>query len=211
MRNKLFWCNVLLACATYAVMFKWRAPEDSDFRIRTFGLALQLIGVVTVWFDLTSTARSLGKDGMLTRTWSWLKSGFSGNATAVMMGVSAQASASSSANATVRWPMNPNASVADRLEALEKNIGKVDEDIQGVHNQMARAEAMANAQAQEEKEHRAQAIADVRRELAVVAAGNFAVLVFGVVWLAVGLFLATWSPEFAKIIAGKWSTVWATI
>ena len=60
MRNQLFWWNIVLILATIVFVFILRSPGESDFRVKTLGMVLQLIGVGTVWFDLTSTARAFG-------------------------------------------------------------------------------------------------------------------------------------------------------
>jgi hypothetical protein len=41
-------------------------------------MVLQLIGVLTVWLDLTATARHFGKSGFMRPTWRWLKAGIFG-------------------------------------------------------------------------------------------------------------------------------------
>ena len=62
-----------------------------------------------------------------------------------------------------------------------------------------------------EKDALEQAIRDVRWDLEEAAAGNFAVLAFGAVWLAIGVIVATLSPEIAKIVAGQWTEVMKTL
>lgn len=62
-----------------------------------------------------------------------------------------------------------------------------------------------------EKEAREQAIRDVRRDLKEAAAGNFAVLAFGAAWLAIGVIVAAFAPEIAKIVAGQWTEVIKTL
>ena len=211
MRNQLFWWNIVLILATIVFVFILRSPGESDFRVKTLGMVLQLIGVGTVWFDLTSTARAFGKTGMLVRTKNWLKDGFSGDATIVMMGATAQANATSSCRATVRWPIDSAADHERRIEAVEKNIGKIDEDIGAIFRELDQQSAVARERAANEEQMRAQAVAEVRRELIEASVGNFPVLVFGAVWLAVGVVLSTWAPEIAKIAAGNWRSVLSVI
>jgi hypothetical protein len=207
MRNKLFWWDIVLMAASVAFIFIWKSPGESDFRVKTLGMILQLIGVGTVWFDLTSAARTFGKTGMIQRTKEWLKAGFTGDATVLLSGVSAQANATWSARATVRWPIDPNAVNSARIEALEKNLWKIDEDINALFRELDQHMAVARERASNEENMRAQAVAEVRRELIEASVGNFSILVFGAVWLAVGVVLSTWAPEIAKIAAGNWAGV----
>lgn len=211
MRNKLFWWNIILIFVSVAIIFMWRSPGESDFRVKTLGMILQLIGVGSVWFDLTSTARTFGKTGMIQRTKDWLKAGFTRNATVSLSGVSAQASTGGSARLTVRWPIDPNAVNSVRIEALEKNLGKIDEEINALFQQLDQHAAVARERASNEEKMRTLAVAEVRRELIEASAGNFAILVFGVVWLAVGVVLSTWAPEIAIIAAGNCAGVWSTM
>lgn len=202
-QNKLFWLNLALILASIAAIWVWPAPKESDFRIRTLAMAMQLIGVATVWMDLAGAANMFGKAGMLSHTWTWLKAGFGRRDAIVGMGASASAACTSSGRLTTRWPMDSSADASKRLEAIEKNIGKIDEDINAMFTQIDQQGAVARDLATQEANARAQAVAEVRRELGEVAAGNFQVLAFGAVWLAIGIVLSTWAPELAEIVAGK--------
>ena len=197
--------------ASVAFIFIWTSPGGSDFRVKTLGMILQLIGVGTVWFDLTRAARTFGKTGMIRRTKEWLKTGLTGDAAVLHSGVSEQANFSSSGRAMVRWPIDPNAVISARIEALEKNLGKIDEDVNALFRQLDQHTAVAKERASNEENMRAQAVAEVRRELIEASVGNFSTLVFGAVWLAVGVVLSTWAPEIAKIAAGNWAGVWAAM
>lgn len=197
--------------ASVAFIFIWRSLGESDFRVKTLGMILQLIGVGTVWFDLTSAARTFGKTGMIQRTKEWLKTGFTGDAAVLRSGVSAHANLTSCERATVRWSIDPNAVIPARIEALEKNLGKIDEDVNVLFRQLDQHTAVARERASNEENMRAQAVAEVRRELIEASVSNFSILVFGAVWLAVGVVLSTWVPEIAKIAAGNWAGVWAAM
>ena len=211
MRNKLFWWNLVFVAASIVFIFIWRSPGESDFRIKTLGMILQLIGVGTVWFDLTSTARAFGKTGMIQRTKEWLKAGFRGDATVFLSGAFASATATTNARATVRWPIDPNVVDWMRIEALEKNLAKIDEDITALFRELDQHTAAARERSLNEENVRAQAVADVRRELIEASVGNFPILVFGAVWLAVGVVLSTWAPEIVKIASGNGASVWVAM
>ncbi|NMM11913.1 MAG: hypothetical protein HHJ17_00010 [Rhodoferax sp.] len=210
-QNPLFWVNAILFGVAVAAVYIWPAPAESDFRVRTLGMLLQLIGVGTVWFDLTSTARSFGKTGLMFRTWTWIKAGFAGRTVNIGVAAMSSASATASGRMTVRWPMNASASQLDRIDAVEKNLTKIDEDIQAVFTEIDRNAIDMKERILNESNERTSAIGVVRRDLEEAAAGNFPFLVFGAVWLGIGVVLATWSPEIVKVVAGKWSVVITTI
>ena len=81
-QKPLFWWNTVFAATLVAVIWVWPAPNSSDLRVRLLGMVLQLIGILTVWHDLTSAARHFGKGGPLsffTSTGKWLKAGLFGS------------------------------------------------------------------------------------------------------------------------------------
>ena len=210
-QKPLFWLNLLFLLATVIVVFIWTAAGSSDFRVRTWGMVLQLIGVGTVWFDLSAMARSFGREGVIRATWKWFKAGIFGqDGIATMTGVAA-ASSSGKARAKARWPIDPNASDEFRLAAVEKNLSKIDEDLDAAFAEIDKVEGELKARIREECERRGAAISAIRREFEEVAVGNSSVLLFGVVWLAAGVLLATWAPEIAKVAAGQWGVVASTL
>jgi len=85
--NPLFWYNLLLIGVTAIAVWLWPAPivdnTPSDFRIRLWGMALQIIGALTVWHDLTDSARNFGRPGFVANTLAWMKRLVSADAIAV--------------------------------------------------------------------------------------------------------------------------------
>ena len=80
-QKPLFWSNLLFLTAIMAVIWVWPAPSASDLRVRLLGMVLQLVGILTVWHDLTAAARHFGKGGPLSffsSTGKWLKAGLFG-------------------------------------------------------------------------------------------------------------------------------------
>ena len=206
-QNKLFWAHIALALVFITVVWIFPAPNASDFRIRLVGCFYQLIGVVTVWVDIAGAAKMFGKGGMLSRTWTWLKAGFFKKDAVIGVSATASAAATASARLTVRWPINSDAEISARVEILEKNLVKMDEDVQALFSQVAQVDAAAMLKVAEEASARIKMIADMRHDLGEVAAGNFQVLAFGAFWLAVGIIVSTFSPEIAKTVNGDWASV----
>jgi hypothetical protein len=201
-QNPLFWANIFLALLCYVVVFEWPAPGQSDFRVRILGLVLQIVGVVTVWHNLTKNARQFGKGDLTRRTWIWLKAGFIGRR-AVIGAVTAEAAAAAmSARAKVRRPINSDAPLPDRVANLEQNFAQLDDDLDSAYREIDRQAAQLRTEVKTEIAERKQADNALKCEIAEVAAGNYTILLFGVVWLCVGLLLASLAPEIVKTFSG---------
>lgn len=201
--NRLFWWNLALVFACVAVIFVWPSPNAGDFRLKTLGMVLQLIGIATVWFDLTATARDFGKGGIFKRTWKWLRRGFGpqdviGSAT----GISA-ATMTGKMRPKLRNTIDPTAPLPDRVAGLEAFVGQVDADLDSAYREIDTRAAELNVKLDEERSAREGSISEVKRSLERATAGNYSTLLFGAVWLFVGVVLSTWAPEIAKQIAGQ--------
>lgn len=211
MQKKLFWWNCLFAVCTAGVPYFWPAPDQSDFRIRTLGMIFQIIGVATVWFDLTATARSFGKQGYLRATWDWIRAGLFGRNIVVCLSGNAMATSGGRARIKQRQTIASNVRQLQRIEALENFVVQVDRDLDDAVNEIYRSETELLAIIKSETAERKVAVGEVDTRLKEASTGNTSLLSFGVVWLGVGVVLATWSPEIAKIVGGHWSAVVKTI
>jgi len=107
----LFWANVVLIGVTAFIAILWPGPRvdgiPSDLRLRLWGIALQVVGVVTVWRDLTGTAGHFGKAGFLAATLQWLKRGFGGRNVTVSLRGSMVTATGMSATIKVRRRIDP--------------------------------------------------------------------------------------------------------
>lgn len=205
-KNPLFWANFLLVVISVLLILKpgpALASGHSDLCLRIWAMLLQLIGILTVWFDLTSTARMFNKDkaSFLSNTLVWLKSFF--DQSVVIMTVTGTAGLPRlRARRKERQPLQPNAPLPDRVATLEINVKKIDEDLDAAYQEIDKRADELNARIAAESRQRDRAIREVNTSLEGVATGNFATLVFGVVWLAIGVMLATLAPEIVKIVGG---------
>ncbi len=209
--NPLFWYNIALVIGTLAVIKTYPAPiiesVPSDFRIKTWGMLLQLLGVFTVWHDLASAGQTFGKAGIFSRNWTWIKAGF-GRPHLIACAGSSQCNISGGkARATQRRNPPPDATIEERVEALEYNRMKMDEDISSVFKEVDQTETNLKAKIAEESQNRKASINVLDERLKEAIVGNYSVLAFGVVWLIVGMTISTFAPEIARIIAGQWSLV----
>lgn len=207
-QKKLPWIHLALLAGT---MLCFSYPGPSDFRVRAWGGALQLIGLVTVWYDLSAVGRAYGKPGWVKGTLEWVKAGLFGTSVTLV-----------ARDATIRWNCStarvtqrdraPDGATLDRrIVALEANFQKLDQELGDALGLIEKARNDAQSNLEKEREDRKAANAAAAKQLEDAVVGNHAVLSAGVVWLAFGVIFATFSPEIVKVLAGNWRAVWATV
>lgn len=209
--NHLLWWNVALLALCVACILMFPAPNASDFRVRSLGMLLQLIGVLTVWFDLSKTAHDFGEDGVFRRNLRWLKAVVLGGQGNTGVGGVSMSAMTGRARAKTRTPLNTASPIPDRLIALEKFVFEVDADLDAAHREIDTRAAELESKLLSESAERQRAVQEVKSSLKSAAAGNYPLLLFGVWWLAAGVFIATLAPEIAKVVAGRWSEVWVSM
>lgn len=210
-KKPLFWANLCLVLFTVLVLWFIPGPTlatgPSDLRLRSWGMVLQMIGVITVWIDLTSAARKFGEGGFFRSIVPWLRECFARPKT-VTATVSGRLSISGSACGTTRRGINPMAPLQDRITALEDYVQQVDGDLGSLHKEFDKRIGALNTQVKAESASRESAVRVIHASLKEAATENVAILAFGVVWLAIGSVLTTFSPEIVRVVAGQWSEVW---
>ena len=213
-QNPLFWWNIVFAATLVAVIWLWPAPNASDLRVRLLGMVLQLVGILTVWHDLTTAARHFGKGGplsFLARTGKWLKAGFF-RPSAIGVAASFESGCDIFAGrAKVRQPIDRDAALTDRVAALEAIAAQIDADLDCAFRAIDECTGELEAKISTETAAREHSINEVKRSLENTATGNYAPLAFGAFWLAVGVVLATLAPEIALAAAGRWGELWDRI
>ena len=83
--------------------------------MKLLGMVLQLVGILTVWHDLTAAARHFGKGGPLSffvSTWEWLKAGIFGSPTIALGGSASVGLGVITGRGRARQPVKPDAALA---------------------------------------------------------------------------------------------------
>lgn len=174
--------------------------SDWEHRVRWTGLALQLLGIATVAIGLSETRKLFGRPSLLDAGREWFKRRpkIRQDVRVPITGVMATAEAGDflSANGTVHPA--PNTPLEERVQRLE---GKV--------NELSRKASENEMALEEEKRSRATALADeryargagdekVKRQLEEACVGGLYLETMGLVWLVVGVILATASVDVDK-------------
>ena len=214
-QNPLFWANLVLVAWTFCFIFIWPSPVTdvgpSDFRLRAWGALLQLMGAGLVSYDLTASARDLKRPGVLANTCQWFKRLLKGDE---VVSVSMTGTIGFSGTARLRAgepPLPPGALLADRVNALEDQITRIDGELSCVFNQLDKAETKLEAQISEEASERKAAHKEIEEALKSTVIGNYASLLFGAVWAIIGMLISAFSQDIARIVAGQGQSVLAYI
>lgn len=196
------WAYLVLTLITVGIVFFYPPPATNgpeyDRHIRVWALALQLLGTATVWWDLTHTANEHGAGPSFRKAWNSIKSalGMPPPVSAhVLIGEGSEMTASSG-RASI-WQQSQT--VEARLAYLEQFVRSLDKELGNIHGAITE---QGRKQAVDLK----QLGKDLRREnqqleakLTEALVGNFATLHFGVIWLVVGMMLASAPVEIAKV------------
>jgi len=211
-QKPLFWSNLLFLAAVVAVIWVWPAPNASDLRVRLLGMVLQLVGIATVWLDLTDAARHFGKGGaisFLVSTGKWLKAGIFGSNVTLDVHSGRMIVRGGRPRLKVRRTISPESPLPERIAALEALATQIDADLDNAFKEIEERASELKTKISTEAAAREHSINDVKRSLESTTTGNYAPLAFGAFWLAVGVVLATLAPEIALAAAGRGSEVFA--
>ena len=190
------WIAIFAIAAIVAVFFV--LPGCAERRIRLAGLLLELLGVGTVAKGINDTRKRFGKPSLL-REWlaaapKWRRDIqiIAGTGNMNLSGVRA------SAVGTVTLPAD--ASADQRIRALETLVQNLHAASHALRTEFEKAvEDQRNALTAETQTRRDED-ASVRKLIDDAIAGGLSLEAMGLLWLVVGVVLATGSAEFAAFL-----------
>jgi hypothetical protein len=210
--NKLFWASIALALLTLAVGWWWPGPmtagTPSDSRLRVWGMLLQLLGAYTVFRDLASTARDFGRANILKRSWTWFKSGFIAQPVILVSADLTGASSITGGRVQVRPGIDSNGPPDARITALESYVAYIDKDVAAAFTEIGRKGGELSIEIKTKTAVLHDVLDATDRRLAQAVVGNYSVLVFGAVWLGLGIVISSIAPEIVKLVAHQYQAVW---
>lgn len=148
-----------------------------------------------------ASLRHFGKEGLLRRTLQWVAEPFRRSRTSLNLhGVSA-ATATGTITATISRSPLRGLGIEERFGVIEFNIDQLRKELADTNKAIDAARAALLAQLQAADAALRQEVNEVRGNLKETATGNYSTLVFGAAWLAIGLLVATMSPELLRLSA----------
>ena len=174
-------------------MTTWLFPTELGFR--SVGFLLQALGVWIVWVGIRGTLEQFEVPGSWAQTKAWMSSFPRFRGRVILAAGSATVSLSgTSARAHVWSGVPEGATVEQRLEAVEKNVRRVRDDLSAHQKE---ADDRGRAQNQEMKRERAEREAadeDIEKKIRETETGGLKLNAAGVGWLLSGTVCSTF-PE----------------
>lgn len=192
-----YFCFGLLV-VTVPVWFGIRYGANEDM-IRVSGMALQLLGIGTVAWDINATRKEFGHPGVL-MVWHqrlkrfplFGKQAVTSTCHATLPAMTCSGRAHQSVNA------GPEATTEERIRALEENLQIVHDRISQAQNEIDQGFRKYSEELTLEKQVRVQEDKKIHVKLEATETGGLHILGMGALWLFQGVIMSTIPAELAK-------------
>jgi hypothetical protein len=163
-------------------------------------MCLELLGVVTVMLGLRETALLFKRPSARDLVAGWLGNRPRWHGRIVEAAGTAQLSFTLRGTGYVTSTPPPTATVEERLELLEKGLNTARADIAAASVRINDESRARTAALETERRAREQGDEESRKLTERVKAGGLYLEVIGVIWLALGIILATASGEIVRLL-----------
>ncbi len=174
-------------------------PHTLEPVIRWTGLVLQLLGIGTVAWGISETRTLFGHPSFASKAMGWLSKFplWNRNITLSASGSSFSTSSASARGYVTSGP-GPNPTIETRIDALEKNIGHINERISGTEKEMDEQFRKSKQSLKDEQIARQSEDSSILQKLEATGTGGVHISAIGAAWLFVGVFLSTAGLEIEK-------------
>ncbi len=184
----------------FVVVVVWMAfLVHTEPAIRLAGLCLQLLGIAAAALGIRDTRRMFGKPSFLQSLSSWAASWPRFKPKAQHVSLSESVSIGSSMSATLSQGVAPDATLEQRIDALEANLKSVDGRLQSAEGAISTNERTLMSKLQQESHERGTQIAELHRKVEAASTDGLRLAASGAFWLAMGVVLSTASPELLAL------------
>ncbi|BBL34886.1 hypothetical protein Nstercoris_01137 [Nitrosomonas stercoris] len=177
-------------------------PHTSELTIRTTGLVLQTLGILTVAWGIYKTRKFFGHPPFTVKVKSWLEQ-FPLIHRKTVIKVNAASFGSSTSKASVystHQPTEKNPTTEERLKSLERNITLIHERITSTEKEMDKEFQKITEVLKIEEQTRQTEDNDIRAKLETTGTGGIHISATGALWLFFGVILSTMSVEIAELL-----------
>lgn len=192
-----------LAIVVFVALIGSQLPGNVDDRVRYCGLTLELLGIFTVVSGLRDKRRIFKRPSLLDHARSWLarRPRWGTRTHTISLSGIASAAAFGTAKLSVWRGASPDASVEARLAALEANVETLRSEQAGTSKELQEETRKRTEAVDSERQARESADRDIRTQLETLGAGSLHLETAGLIWLVLGVGLATAPTEVASALA----------
>jgi len=193
------WLALAVSIAALVIALR---PGTTEPVIRLTGLALQILGIGTVAWGISETRALYGHKPLFAVARGWIER-FPLRSRNIVLSAAGIASATAFGRARghVTHGTPPNATVDQRLDALEKNIGALHDRIGATQKELDEEVSKLKTSVSEEARQREQEDKENRKLTEMTATGGVHISATGAVWLFVGVVLSTAGVEISAALA----------
>jgi hypothetical protein len=180
--------------ASYLAFASW------ETRLRMTGLGLELGGVATVAMGFYETRKLFQRRSWFAWLRSWLESFPAWNTShRAIVGAGHLAVQPGNVNLKYTAAPPPNATIEQRVAALETNMVNVTEAMHAIRADLESTIVDQNQQLEHERRQRTDQDVSLRELITEAAAGGLTLEATGITWLVLGLILGTAASEIASL------------
>ncbi|MFC4932450.1 hypothetical protein [Massilia sp. GCM10023247] len=198
------WAYLALTLITVGIVFFYPPPATNgpeyDRHVRLWALTLQLLGTATVWWDLTHTAEGYGAGPSFRKAWESIKSALGMRPSVPGRALIAVGAEMRISGGRVSVWVQPQ-TVEARLANLEQFVRRLDSELGTIHGTITQQNDKQTADLKRLNEELHREVKRLEGKLQEALIGNFATLHFGVIWLVVGMLLASAPVEITNLSA----------
>jgi hypothetical protein len=166
--------------------------------VRYPGLGLQLAGIGTVWWGIRETRKLFEHPSFWTQAGAWFHRRPRYGGRVVGLAGSGAAAATASARLSVWRGARRDATLEQRIEALEHNLIQVRDDAIWFQNKTENDIRRQDQAIKEEQQTRDSADQEIRQKLKAAETGGLHISAMGAMWLLVGVTMSTIPAELAR-------------
>ena len=196
---KSSWGYVLPFAFLFFILF---LPWDLASLVRYSGLALELLGIVTVAIGLKGKRELFKKPSFIEHIKNWWNQRPKWKSVAHTISLSSAAFSLSGGSAKISiWHGPQDATVESRLESVEKNLLFIRDELKDIERDANTKHSKVVKEIESERHTRESSMQEIRTRLEDLAARDISFEALGVYWLFCGLVFSSLPSEISTLLS----------
>lgn len=192
-----FWITVVVVLGSLLFVFLKGADERAP---RITGLFLQLLGIGTVAWGIRKTRILFNRPSLFKSICSEIKSLFRHHGREVHLEAKGNTSGTFTGRSHIFSFASPEATIEERVAALEKNIKNIYTHITEIKTEMNENTRAQREELSLEREQRMHNFQKLNKKLEATETGGLNISAMGALWLSIGVILSTTAAEISTFL-----------